>query len=114
MTVSGLTVISADRPPDHNRDSTEITVDTIEYEPPGLLTSLQHGQLMTQCDDLRLYHSLAAESGEKGFAQHYYKVEHGGRRLTAKALQLQQFQSRASFSVGTIVETDFETGCPKC
>jgi hypothetical protein len=52
---------------------------------------------MAQCDDLRLYHSLAAESGEKGFERLYYKVEHGGRRLTAKALQLQQFQNRTSF-----------------
>jgi hypothetical protein len=44
---------------------------------------LEHDQLMAQRDNFCLHCSSAAESGEKGIEQHYYKVEHGRKRLTA-------------------------------
>jgi hypothetical protein len=55
----------------------------MEHDPLWLLGSLEHGQLMAQCDDLGLHSSLAAKPDEKGIEQHY-KVEHGQRMLTAQ------------------------------
>jgi len=42
----------------------------IEDEPLWLLVSLQHGQLMAQCDDLGEHYGLAARAHEKGIQQH--------------------------------------------
>jgi hypothetical protein len=72
MTVSGLTMISAERQPDHNRDSKTHRQRSMPFEhyPLWLLSSLEHGQLMAQCDDLGLHSSLAPETDQKGIEQH--------------------------------------------
>jgi len=40
---------------------------------------------MAQCNEHGLHDSLASKAQEKGIEQHYYKVKHGGERLTAAA-----------------------------
>jgi hypothetical protein len=61
------------------------------------LSSLEHGQLMAQCDDLGLHSSLATKPDEKGIEHHKYKVEHGPGRLAIRLMQVQHLQSRLGF-----------------
>src|SRR5262249_41788575 len=101
MTVSGLTMISAERQPDHNRDSKTHRQRSMPF-PLWLLSSSEHGQLMAQCDDLGLHSSLATKPDEKGIEHHIYKVEHGPGRLAIRLKQVQHLQSRLGFLVWTV------------
>jgi hypothetical protein len=62
MTVSGLTMIRADRQRDHKRESQTLRHRSARPRTSRFVFSLQHDQLMTERDDLGLYYSLALKA----------------------------------------------------
>jgi len=52
------------------RSGFHLKLAATEDEPLWLLVSLQHGQLMAQCDDLGEHCGLAPKAHEKGIQQH--------------------------------------------
>ena len=65
-------MIKAERHSDHNRDNQtpQASVAWFEDELLGFLSSLQHGQLMPQRDDLGLHGSLATKARQKSIERH--------------------------------------------
>jgi len=47
--------------PQPRQPDPEAAIDPIEHQAPGLLSSLEHVQLMAQCDDLGLHSSMAMQ-----------------------------------------------------
>jgi hypothetical protein len=76
--------------PHARQPNPQASIAAIEGRSSWFLVSLQHRQLMAQCDDLGLHSSLAAKPDKKGIQHHYYNVEHGRKRLTGHGPQLQQ------------------------
>ena len=56
--------------PDSGQPNPQASIATIEDESLLSMVSLQHGQLMAQCDDLGLHSSLSPKADEKGTEQH--------------------------------------------
>ena len=56
--------------PNSGQPNPQAAIAAIEDEPLWLLVSLQHGQLMAQCDDLGEHYGLAPRAHEKGIQQH--------------------------------------------
>jgi hypothetical protein len=56
--------------PHARQPNPQASIAAIEGRSSWFLVSLQHGQLMAQCDDLGLHSSLAPETHQKGIEQH--------------------------------------------
>src|SRR5215831_20885969 len=84
MTVSGLTMMRAERQLDHTRESQtpDASVAWFEDHPLRFLGSLQHDQLMTQGDDLGLHSGASPKAKKEGIQKHQYKVERSGKKAT--------------------------------
>ena len=91
MTVSGMTMIRAERHPDHNREN-----QTERHRSPGLSagrflwvrSSTVNGwrkAMFSACN-------AATKAGDKGTERYYDKVQHAARSLSMK--QIQQFTCR--------------------
>jgi len=62
------------------------------------LSSLKHDELMAQRDDLGLNCGLSAKAPEEATHHHYYKVEHGRRRLTTETYTFNKSNADDVFS----------------
>jgi hypothetical protein len=72
MTVSGKTMIRVERHSDHNRDNQTPQTSVGWFEDRSLceLGSLEHGQLMAQCNIFSLQCRLATKASDKRTKQH--------------------------------------------